>query len=203
MASIKADAKEARSAGKRHTCTVCAYGTNSKANDRPMYIDVLLNGVAIKAMVDTGALLTVMDSRSAEANGWDIQRANAELSNASGTSMDCCGKTMAKIEARIGRQSKITTHELLVVKPLCAPMLFGLDLIKALQIVVNPSVGKQLDFQKTSKVKGLIAAEETTIPARSGKCYGRPSFGEPGNTIRSSLWFRPICSSRKYSRQHK
>lgn len=129
---------------------------------------IYCNDVEISAVVDTGAFVSVIDESVVQHFGWKPNGPPLSLIGADGKRLDSPATISLDIEFRIGKWTKIKTHTLAVVKNLTAPMLIGLELMRAMKICINVGESK-LSFQKEELHKGIRAKKDELIPARTQK----------------------------------
>lgn len=128
---------------------------------------VRVNEKEVEAIVDTGAFVSVIDGNIAEANSWSMEHSKTKLVHAGGEEMHCMGETQAKIEVCVGKRSKFATHNLVVVKNLCAQMLLGIELIRSLGIRIDVSAERPIIFKRTEIIQGLVSKGNVAVPPRS------------------------------------
>lgn len=147
-----------RQAGRSHLCVVAPPAAPMSlvvGGGNLLIQEILCNDVPLSAIIKTGVFVSVIDSRVVEANGWELGECN--LINAAGDAMQCLGSLLCKVEVRIGRKSKVTTHRVVVVKDLCAQMLLGIELIQSLALVIDLSALNSLSFKRGTVLHGIVA----------------------------------------------
>lgn len=164
----------------RHVCTIT---TLVVGGGSLLTCKVNINDIEVEAIVDTGAFISVVDHRVAQANGWVVRESKQQLMHAAGERMPCVGETLAKVEVCIGRRSKFATHSLVVVQNLCAQMLLGIELIKSLGIIIDLSADRPISFRKDAIVRGLVAKTEVKIPPRSAVIASVATDHEHGDVV--------------------
>lgn len=128
--------------------------------------EIAVNKQTVRAIVDTGAFMSVIDSQVASRYKWKLERANVNLVHAAGESLNCLGQVKAEIALTIGKQTKKTTIPIVVVDKLCTEMLLGIEVLRALEVIIRVSSEEPLAFE-TSKAKGLKVAQRVVLPPRS------------------------------------
>jgi len=127
---------------------------------------VTCNGIQFKAIVDTGAFVSTMDAKVAAENGWEPQPSKLRLFHAVGEEMKCLGSIELKVTLQLAQKTSTNVHRFMVVENLCTNLILGIDIIRAMNIVLRPADKHQLQFSKAPHSKG-VRAEETILPPRS------------------------------------
>ena len=112
--------------------------------------DVLCNGRTVKAPIDTGAFVSVVNKRVVDNHKWEIDNKKLPgLIGADGNSLNTCGITKLQIRIQLGQYAKVKYYDVAVVRNLTAELLIGLELMKAFKICIDTAEGR-LYFKKES-----------------------------------------------------
>ena len=167
VAEVKAVANEpapvvmVRKAGQSHVCNLVV------GSGRLITHHIKVNGEIIEATIDTGAAVSVISYSVIDKHGWRLEPRNCDLVGATGKNLDCKGIIMANLAVTLGKRTVVVTHQLVVVKELCVPMLLGLDLITALGVIISPASATKLTFSREMRMGGVRAVEDVVLQPRT------------------------------------
>lgn len=83
---------------------------------RPIEHTIICNGQSIEAVVDSGATVPVISHELVKKYKWNLKEINTALKGANNNLLGCPGILRANLTVCIGRTTKSTTHDLLVVE---------------------------------------------------------------------------------------
>lgn len=126
---------------------------------------VKYNGVDIRAIVDTGAYVTVISNKVAREQSWATKGPAPRLVGA-GNTISTRRVVELELSITLGRTTKTAKVEVILVSNLSGEMLLVPQLMKALMICIDSAESK-LSFKKESTLSGLRIAKDVTLPARS------------------------------------
>lgn len=157
-----------RSAGQHHICSLETENL-PQAENKLIVQGILVNGMQINGIIDTGASMSVIHEDIVKTNKWIVKPTQEALTSASKSEVMVVGEILARIELHLEGKMRATTHRLLVVRDLCAPMLFGIELQRALELNIDVSSKKPLTFKRGAVQSGIRTTQQVTIPPRSLK----------------------------------
>lgn len=128
-----------------------------KANEKP-----------IKAILDTGACVSVASASLARSIGWKIDDKTVNLFGANSMPLKCIGSTLIKLELTLNHTMKATNYGVAVVENLATPFLIGLKLMKLRKICVD-TTDNTVKFRKETKTSGVRVANDQIIPPKTQK----------------------------------
>lgn len=134
-------------------------------DDGLLLVPVQVNEATVQGLVDTGSQSSIMAKSVVEENNWKPTGQFHILVNADGKPMSTPGSLKAEISLKIGKVIKTKTHTLAVAENITSPLIVGMDLLAAFEIVVDiPKM--QLAFRKGSTAPGVRIPEDTIIAPR-------------------------------------
>lgn len=131
-------------------------------------VEVKANEKPVKAILDTGACVSVASAKLARTKGWKIDDRTVNLFGANSMPLKCIGSTLIKIELTLNNTLKATNYRVAVVENLATPFLIGLELMKLLKICVD-TTDNSVKFRKETKTSGVRVAKDEVIPPKSQK----------------------------------
>lgn len=142
---------------------------NSRIKQRPSLIlhELEIGGVKLKALIDTGSEISLINSEMSSLNGWIPQGPIPELAGADNSIIKCygCVKLDCKITLNhITKEAKSVRFT--VTENLCADAIIGLGLLGWFKILIDPE-NKSLVFKQDSK--NLTTETPEILPPRSQK----------------------------------
>lgn len=88
-------------------------------------VEVKANEKPVKAILDTGACVSVASAKLARTKGWKIDDRTVNLFGANSMPLKCIGSTLIKIELTLNNTLKATNYRVAVVENLATPFLIG------------------------------------------------------------------------------
>lgn len=125
-----------------------------------------VNNVKLRALIDTGALTTLMNEKVVINNKWKVEQNNQTLVGAGGNKLNIIGSCKVEITIKIGKLSKSIYYMVTIVRDLGTNLLFGRDLIKEFNIIINPN--DSLEFCKLP-LRGIRAPDNCVIEGKTEK----------------------------------
>lgn len=124
-------------------------------------------GHDIEAIIDTGAFASVISLKEAEKYNFQLKPTEENLCHAAGEQLDVVGEVMVNVSITIGTKTMATTHNLVVVRNFCAPMVLGIELMRIFKLTVDVCADQPLAFHKSVFDRGVRTVSSVTLPARS------------------------------------
>lgn len=128
--------------------------------------EVKVNGETMRALIDTGASVSVINYDVVKEKSWTPNKPIPELVGADGGQLKSIGGLIVDLEMKLGRTTKKTSTNVAVVAGLAMPLLLGLRILAKLEVVIDVAEAK-LSFRASSKRPGVRVREKTLVPART------------------------------------
>ncbi|CAB3989094.1 Retrovirus-related Pol poly from transposon, partial, partial [Paramuricea clavata] len=150
-------------------------GKASATDDATIFVNCRVNGYYVKALVDTGAAVTIMHEdllARVRNKGTEVRRATKTIVGANNTPLNIIG--IAEIDILVCGNS--VTHDVLICNDLAQAMLIGVDFLKPHKCVI--------DFEKNTL---RIKREEETLSYSNERKVCRVTIAQsvvlPGNSM--------------------
>lgn len=147
--------------------TINAILVNLVKEDQFLCTTLLCNNVPVKAIIDTGALVSVVNAKIASENRWPIKETDKSLIGADGNKLNVQGSAVLEIQISIGKVSKSKKHRVTLIDGLAMPMLLGADLLRAFDVSVN--LARKNIFFGGDIRNGVRLINDTRVQARTQK----------------------------------
>lgn len=142
----------------KHISSAVATANNHPEN--AIMWPVKINDIELKAMIDTGSSLSLIDVEIARKLNLKGDGENLGLCGANQQPLECEGWIRVKLIIRVENISKMVNISIGVIKNLCVAAIIGNDLLKLLQIGVS-ATRKSVYFEDVEELEDVI------IPPRS------------------------------------
>lgn len=151
-----------RKAGQSHVCAVQPSRVNVT---NLLTTNLLSNEVPVKALIDTGAFVSVFTVNLVGESGWPMVTTSNKLVHAARYALKCIGQVETRLDWKLGGKTKVAVANIPVIENLCADLLLGFDLLKRFKVSISVSDDVDVRFQKERK--GVSARENTVLPPKS------------------------------------
>lgn len=131
-----------------------------------IFTKLLVNGSPIKAMVDTGARLSVVSLKIAKQFNWPIFGTPPKLVTADNKPMKSYGFISAKITMTIGKVKKFVQHRVAVIENLNFDFILGLQLLRLFNLIIECG-HNNLSFHKNNNTKGVVVNNTQLLKPRT------------------------------------
>lgn len=148
----------------RSHCQSVASNLATRKPDVPIYA-VTLNGHEVKAMFDTGAHRSLIETQLASKIGLTIEKGDCSLFTAASTLLTTKGFATADIKIHLGWVRKSAKIRLVVSDSLVWPLILGVDYLSLFRIDVSLGFPHRLSFR--NERNGVVTCQPIILPPHS------------------------------------